>query len=674
MNSLGRKVLAASLGALLVLAGCYALVRHELVEWGRASAYVMRDYRRALLDGELHAALTRSTGETASYALTGDEDYLAEATEAMEQARVAAAMLRRLAVDGTPEPGDKDHVRFLELQERVLQFAEDSFKHATTMAPVGGAADAAAVLSRIYAHERESDTLWMEIVAHHRAERLENEQALLDHSRRALALVLAGVVVFAVAIGLLIGYVRQRVVAPLVTLGELTASVAAGDLSHHVPVTRSDEIGQLQRSFNQMVVDLQRQHRELSELVESLSHSRDAAEAASQAKSDFLANVSHEIRTPMNGVIVSLDLLHESASNQEQRDLAEAARTSARSLLGMLNDLLDFSRIEAGRLELESVNFQPRQLVTELVELHGKRAAAKGLALSCRVAGDVPATLCGDPMRLGQVLLNLLDNAIKFTAQGSIDVSVSVDAPEPMEQPWIRLRFRVTDSGIGVPEDRAHKIFQPFYQADGSATRKYGGTGLGLGIAQRLARMMGGDIGFDRVAGQGSSFWFTAALLPEAAREVAVAPETSPPRPLPEGATVLLVEDHPISRDVMARMLTRRGLRVTCAENGRVALEAAAAQAFDLILMDCQMPEMDGFEATRAIRALGDARAHVAIVALTAYGLSGPDGLSGSKQRYLDAGFDDLVSKPYTLDDIEDKLYRWLVLERRGGVSASGAG
>jgi signal transduction histidine kinase/CheY-like chemotaxis protein len=599
----------------------------------------------------------------------------------MELARVAAAMLRRLAGDGTAEPGYEDHIRFLERQERVLQFAEDSFKHATATAPVGGAVDAAAVLGRIYAHETEADALWMEIVAHHRAERLQNEHALMDHSRRALALVLAGVVVFAVAIGLLIGYVRQRVVAPLIALGRLTASVAAGDLSHHIAVTRIDEIGQLQRSFNQMVVDLQRQHRELSELVESLSHSRDAAEAASQAKSDFLANVSHEIRTPMNGVIVSLDLLHESASNQEQRDLAEAARTSARSLLGMLNDLLDFSRIEAGRLELESVNFQPRRLVTELVELHGKRAAAKGLALNCRVAGEVPTTLCGDPTRLGQVLLNLLDNAIKFTAQGSIEVSVSVDAPEsrpsgspdPTAQPRVWLRFRVTDSGIGVPEDRAHKIFQPFYQADGSATRKYGGTGLGLGIAQRLVRMMGGDIGFDRVAGHGSSFWFTAGLLPEAAHEVAVAPEASPPRPLPEGATVLLVEDHPISRDVMARMLTRRGLRVTCAENGRVALEAAAAQAFDLILMDCQMPEMDGFEATRAIRALGGARAHVAIVALTAYGLSGPDGLSGSKQRYLDAGFDDLVSKPYTLDDIEDKLYRWLVLERRSRVGASGA-
>jgi signal transduction histidine kinase/ActR/RegA family two-component response regulator len=662
-SSLGRKVLVASLAILLLLSGLYVLVAGELKAWADASAYVMRDYRRAMLDGELHRALTRAVGEAASYVLTGNDGYRAEAAEALEQANAAAATLRQIGGQERLADDDDSHVRYLAQQERLLRLTQDALAQVTA-SPTAALEAEADPLRPIYAYETDTDTLWREIAAHHGEELQENMQTLQDHSRRAHLLFLTGVATFAIAAGLLIGYVQRRVVAPLAQLARLTRSVAAGDLRRQAEVTHRDEIGQLQRSFNQMVVDLEQQRLQLTALIESLASSRDAAEEASRAKSDFLANVSHEIRTPMNGVLIGLDLLHETAPNPEQRDLAEMMRTSARHLLGMLNDLLDFSRIEAGRLYLESVGFALRSLVTQMVELHGRRAAAKGVTMSCRIADDVPARLCGDPARLGQVLLNLLDNAIKFTDRGSIDVSVSVDAAasEPaasqqaaLESP-IQLRLCVTDSGVGIPAEAAQKIFQPFYQAQ--STRNYEGIGLGLGIAHQLARMMGGTLGFESEVGRGSTFWFTARLLPEAQYGKAAGPEARPQ--LSTGKAVLLVEDHRETREVLARILRRRGLKVSTAENGRVALAMATREKFDLILMDCRMREMDGFEATRAIRALGGERAEVPIIALTAYGLIDP------KQRYLDAGFDDLVVKPYTLEEIEAMLRRWLERGRQG--------
>ena len=482
-------------------------------------------------------------------------------------------------------------------------------------------------------------------------------------------------------IGLVIGYVRQRVVRPLTDLARMSAAIAAGDLTQSAAVTNSDEIGQLQRSFNLMVEQLAEQRCKMTSLIDSLNRSRDAAESASRAKSIFLAKVSHEIRTPMNGVMFTLDLMHETALTRKQRDLVDMARASARNLLRMVNDLLDLSRIEAGKLELESVAFDPRQLVTQKVALHGKRAMAKGLATSCNIGAGVPKKLYGDKMRLGQILLNLLDNAIKFTERGSIEVSVAVDAPGPLRtqsqagaaaQP-VWLRFRVTDSGIGVPAEAAEKIFQPFYSGEGSANDvyQYHGLGLGLDIARQLVRGMGGELGFESEVGKGSSFWFTVPLMPEAqGNDVTTAAEAeaeATSRQLPAGSRVLVAEDHRDTREVMAWMLKRRNLSVTTAENGRRALELVVEQKFDLILMDCQMPEMDGFEATRAIRALGGDWWTVPIVALTAYGLA------GEKQRFFDAGFDDMLTKPYTVEQIEEVAYRWLVLERQHGVLRSGA-
>lgn len=674
MNSLGQKVLVASFGALIVLLGGYALLAMDLAQWNDASAHVMRDNRRAMLDGQLHVALTRAVGESASYAISGNNDYRDEAAVALQRAHEAVRLLRQAASAAPPDEGSAADLAFLERQESLLRATAEGLRQATAALSVAGKSAASAgsadAMRLIYAHEAEADALWKEIAAHHGAEQLRNEQTLLDHSRGAQFLMLAGVLAFALAVGLLMHYVRRRLVLPLTALAQLTGRVAAGDLKVRTEVTRGDEIGQLQRSLNSMVDDLEKQRGELSALLDSLTRSRDAALAADQAKSRFLSNVSHEIRTPLHGVLVSLDLLHEVAPDAEQRELADTARASARGLLGMLNDLFDLSRIEAGNLPLEELRFEPRRVVQRIVELSRKRATDKGLVLECRVAGEVPASLCGDPLRVGQLLANLLDNAIKFTEYGSIKVLMSLAAApsaasvaqQGLPVPSVWLHCSVTDTGVGVPPEAAQKIFEPFHQAEHAVSQGPRGLGLGLGIARQLASRMGGELDFESELGKGSSFWFTVPLKLDALCEASDQPQAPVAQPFPAGGSVLLVEDHRDIRDVMARTLRRRGLTVTTAENGQVAVALARQQTFDLILMDCRMPIMDGFEATRAIRALGGERARVPIVALTAYGLTEP------KQRYTDAGFDDLVVKPYTLEDLEAALYRWLVVQRSDAV------
>ena len=657
MNSLGRKVLLASLAALAVLGGVYMLVTVELGAWNRASAYVMRDYRRAIFDGAVHGGLARAAGELASYALTGDHAYLEESKEAMKRATDAMAMSRELA-DLEPLASDREvDDRLLRRQEDLLDAARDTLDYVATAADVASGGRAGQEwLGRIYGREREAEDLWAELSAHHLSEQQANMQVLQHHSRRAHLLLAGGLAACALGFSLIIVYVRRHVVAPLTALAALTRFIAAGDLRPRVAQTQRDEIGQLQRSFNQMMTDLEQQRKELNNLIESLGASRDAAREASRAKSDFLANVSHEIRTPMNGVLVSLDLLHETASTTQQRDLTDMARNSARRLLGMLNDLLSFSRSEAGSPELQSVDFDPRALIGQIIQLHGRRAMAKGVAMSCRIDDAVPAALRGDPTRFGQVLLNLLDNAIKHTAHGSIDVVVGVDASPPSTGKAAAetlLRVSVSDTGAGIPAEATPKIFQPFFQVEGPDGQLQEGIGLGLGIARQLTHAMGGEIGFETQLGRGSTFWFTARLSIGSASAVPTKP-VAPPRPQVDGKRVLLVEDHRVTREVMLRTLQRRGLSVSAAENGREALALASSQPFDLILMDCRMEGMDGFEAARAIRALGDERARVPIIALTAFGYSRP------RQDFLDSGFDDLVVKPYTLEDIEAVLQRWL--------------
>jgi signal transduction histidine kinase/CheY-like chemotaxis protein len=671
MKSLGRKVLVASFSVLLLLATCGALLALELNRWNAEIAYVMRDYRRAILDSEFHDALIGAVSNSSNYLETGAAADRDEAQAALLRAKEATASLRAVANQDSVALGDVAHANYMSRQERLLGVIES--RMGTTIAGGGQplADSTSQELRSLRGSQTEAEALWQEIIAHHRVERIDNERALQNHSHLVATLGAASAASLLVCLGLVTAYVRQRVVAPLTTLSQLTMFVAAGDLSRRAAVTHSDEIGQLQRSFNRMVVELANQQDQLAELIGNLSRSRDAAEAANRAKTQFLANVSHEVRTPMNGVLITLDLMHESAPGPELRDLADMARVSARSLLGLLNDLLDSTRIESGKLELASVVFEPRRLVDQMLKLHGARATNKGLTIECRVDSRVPAKLRGDPMRLGQILLNLLDNAIKFTESGSIVVSVVVEetraalppASGTLERTPVLLLFRVTDSGIGIAPQDAEKIFDPFYQAEGLALRPDGGIGLGLGIARQLARAMAGDLSFESRLGQGSSFWFTARLLAEATdRPAGPAALSASQHQWPVGGTVLLVEDHSTTRDVMARMLERRGLRVVIAANGRDALAFAVAERFDLVLMDCRMPEMDGFQAARAIRQLGDERAGVPIVALTAYALNDRVAASG------DAEFDDFVKKPCGVEEIDAVLHRWLVAEpgRRG--------
>ncbi len=382
----------------------------------------------------------------------------------------------------------------------------------------------------------------------------------------------------------------------------------------------------------------------------ALKSAHDAAVAATQLKSQFLANVSHEIRTPMNGIIGMTRLLLDTPLAARQREYAEAVARSAESLLAIINDLLDFSKIEAGRLTVERIPFHLDELVQDVMALQAPRAQAKGLELKLDKRAEIREWLLGDPLRLRQILLNLLDNAIKLTDQGQVCLTI-----EPTRLPnGDGYRFTVTDTGIGIAPEAQARIFEAFAQADGSTTRRYGGTGLGLAICRQLAELMGGELTVDSRPGEGSAFHVDVPL------EVTEAPAALPrsPHPLPHfiNTRVLVAEDHPINQKLSQLMLENLGVEVVLASNGKEALVRAQQEPLDLILMDCQMPEWDGLQATRAIRAweAEAGRARLPIIALTA------NAMPGFEDTCRQAGMDGYLLKPLHDDSLAQTLARWL--------------